>query len=227
MQVNKDPPQEIPKGSYLHHWEAKVRKFFKYFEIHKRAAHEWIQRARANPFTKTQEFLRFRSRFEAPDLYELRQQLGDITKAEVSSVNHTIGKEGSYYFRKARGEPAKIVAYRKNILWVAGGGVLGTAYTMIYHQKGFVWWIAPFLPLVFYVLYNRIRQPTENLANSYRFILAKRVATAQMAEHEKEFNLLKRNNPKLHELSEYLKNEKKTVYELEQKMIEDITHDKF
>ena len=118
----------------------------------------------------------------------MRQQLGDITSAEVSSINHSFGKESPYYYRKAKGEPAKIVAYRKNILWVAGSGALGVAYTMIYHRKGTVWWIAPFIPLVLYVLYNRVRPPVDNIGNCYRFIIAKRTATAQMVEHGNSYS---------------------------------------
>ncbi len=227
MQVSKDPSHDIPKGTYMYAWESKARRFFKYFEMHKKAAHEWLQRVRTNPFTKTQEYLRFYSRMMTPDVLELRQQLGDITGAEVSSVNRVVAKDSPYCFRKARGEPAKMVAYRKNILWVAAASTFGVAYTMIYHRKGLLWWVAPFLPLVFYVLYNRSRQPVEEIANGYRFILAKRTATVQLAEQDKEFAMLRKSNPKLNELSEYLKVEKKTVYELEQNMIADIACNKF
>ena len=227
MQVNKDPPHEVQKGTYLYQWETKARRFFHYFEVHKKAAHEWIQRFQANPFTKTQEFLRYHGRMKGPEILELRQQLGDVSKAEVNSVNQALGKESPYYFRKGRGEPAKIVGYRKNILLVAGASFLGVAYTMIYRRKGFVWWVAPFLPVVLYFIYNKVRQPTENVANCFRFIIAKRVATAQMAEQDKEYAVMKKNDPKLNELSDYLKVEKKTVYELEKKMIDDIVGNKF
>lgn len=227
MQLNKDPPAEVQKGTYLYNWEAKVRKFFKFFEMHKEGAHESIQRLETNPFTRTQEFLRFLHRFKAPELYELRQQLGDISSAEVKSVRKAIGKESAYYFRKARSEPAKVLAYRKNILLVGGLSGLGFAYTMLYHRKGFVWWVAPFIPLVCYVLYNRMRQPWEETANVYRFILAKRTATAQMQEQEKTFAALKKTNPKLNDIAAHLQSEKKTLYELEQQMIADITNQKF
>ena len=227
MQVNKDPAHEIPKSSYLYNWELKARKFFKFFEMHKKAAHESIQRLGSNPFTKTQEFLRFLYRFKAPELYELRQQLGDITRAEVSSVNQALGSDSPYFFRKARSEPAKVLAYRKNILLVWAGCGLGWVYTMVYQRKGMLWWVAPFLPLVLYVFYNRVRQPLESTANAYRFILAKRTATAQMAELEKEFEGAKKTSPRLIELADYLKVEKKTLYELEKQIIDDMASGKF
>ncbi len=227
MQVTKDPPQEIPKNSYMYNWEAKARKFFKFFEKHKAGSHESIQRVQTNAFTRTQEFLRFMYRFKAPELYELRQQLGDITRAEVKSVNQAIAKDSPFIFRKSRSEPAKVLAYRKNIIWVGAGCGLGWAYTMIYHRKGVVWWVAPFLPVVMYVLYNRVRQPLELTANAYRFILAKRTATAQMAEREKDFGAMKKSSPKLLELSDYLKTEKKTLYELEQQLLDDLASGKY
>ncbi len=227
MQISKDPPHDIPKGSYMYNWETKARRFFKYFEMHKKGAHEWMQRVRVNPFTSTQEFLRFYSRMMTPDILELRQQLGDITGAEVSSVNRVVTKHTPYIFRKARGEPAKMVAYRKNILWVAAASTFGVAYTMIYHRKGLLWWVAPFVPLVFYVLYNRSRQPVNDIANGYRLILAKRTATAQLAEQDKEFAMLRKSNPKLNDLADYLKTEKKTMYEMEKEMLDDIMKNKF
>lgn len=227
MQVNKEPPSGIVKNSFIYHWEEKARKFFHYFEVHKLAAHEWIQRVQKNPLTKTQEFLRYHNKLKSPDILELRQQLGDVTKAEVSGLNSSFGSESSYLYRKGRSEPAKIVAYRKNILLVAGAGALGVAYTMLYHRKGFVWWVAPFLPLVFYICYNRARQPAEDIANGYRFILAKRTASALMQEKEKDFSQIVKDNAKLKELGDYLKVEKKTVYELEKKMMEDIVKGTF
>eukprot|EP00826_Nyctotherus_ovalis_P053278 TRINITY_DN6898_c0_g2_i8.p1 TRINITY_DN6898_c0_g2~~TRINITY_DN6898_c0_g2_i8.p1 ORF type:complete len:228 (-),score=51.88 TRINITY_DN6898_c0_g2_i8:92-775(-) len=227
MQVLKDPPYGIPKNSYMYHWETKVRKYFTFFEKHKNGAHESLQRVHSNPFTRTQEFLRFLYRYKAPEVYELRQQLGDITKSEVASANKALGKTGSYHFRKARGEPAKVLAYRKNILWVALLSAGGVAYTMIYHRKGRLWWIAPFAPLILYAVYNRVRQPIESTANVYRFILAKRIATAQMAGQEKEMINMIKAYPKLSNLRGYLIGEKTTLYELQQNMINSIINDKF
>ena len=227
MQVSKDPPAEIPKSSYLYQWEQKVRKFYNYFEVHKKAAHAWVQRIQTNPFTQTQEFLRYLGRLKEPDILELRQQLGDITKTEIGFVNKAFAKERRNYYRKSRSEPARIVAYRKNIALVAGGSLLGLWYTMIHMRKGLLWCGAAFVPLVFYMLYNRVRQPEEDVANCYRYILAKRTATALMQEQEREFAPLLKGNPKVKELQDFLKVDKKTLYELEKKMIQDIAEEHF
>lgn len=226
MQVSKDPPQGVSKHTYIYNWEVKVRKFFNYFEKRKNGAHESLQRVHSNPFTRTQEFLRFLYRYKNPEIFELRQQLGELQKSEVSTANHVFGKSCPYYFRKTRGKPGKILAYRKNIAWVGGLSIAGLCYTMIYHRKGRLWCLAPFVPLVLYMIYNRVRQPLESTTNVYRFILAKRIATAQMAEHDKEMNNYIKKYPKLAKVKDQLISEKKTLYELEQVMINDIVNNK-
>jgi len=225
MQVTKDPPHNLSKNSYIHQWESKVRKHFNFFETHKNGARESLQRLHSNPFTRTQEFLRFLYRYKAPEIYELRQQLGEITKSEVTAVNKAFGKACPYTFKKAK-EPARITARRKNTYLVALLSAGGLGYTMIYHRKGRLWWIAPFIPFILYTIYNRVRQPLESTANAYRFILAKRIATAQMAEHEKEMTDTIKKYPKLAKVKSYLLNEKKTLYELEQDMVNSIVNDK-
>ncbi len=227
MQVSKDPPAEMQKNTYLYQWELKVRKYFRYFETYKKAAREWVQRVQKNPFTRTQEFLRFLNKLKAPEILEMRQQLGDISKAEVSAYNKTFAKERSCYYRKSRSEPARVIAYRRNIVWVACASVIGTWYTMIRVRKGFLWWAATWVPFVFYLIYNRARQPVEEVSNCYRYILAKRTASAQMSEHDKEIAVLLKDNPKLKELQSYLKTSKLTLYELEHKMLQDIVKGQF
>eukprot|EP00826_Nyctotherus_ovalis_P053276 TRINITY_DN6898_c0_g1_i8.p1 TRINITY_DN6898_c0_g1~~TRINITY_DN6898_c0_g1_i8.p1 ORF type:complete len:101 (+),score=16.04 TRINITY_DN6898_c0_g1_i8:48-305(+) len=78
-----------------------------------------------------------------------------------------------------------------------------------------------------YAVYNRVRQPIESTANVYRFILAKRIATAQMAGQEKEMINMIKAYPKLSNLRGYLIGEKTTLYELQQNMINSIINDKF
>ena len=98
---------------------------------------------------------------------------------------------------------------------------------MLYHRKGKVWWVAPFLPLVFYVLYNRLRQPLESTANVYRFIIARRTGNAQMIEQKKVVDTLLNTHPRLIDLKNHLEKSKMTIYELEEKMLQNIVENKF
>ena len=117
-------------------------------------------------------------RYHAIDSIALRRQLGEITKDEVSEVNRVLG--GSYRFMRSNSEPGKLSAFNTlELLFFAGaGGALGL-YGRFARGHNNLWLIAGALPVCTFALVHSARQPNMLIDNAYRYLIAKRAATAE------------------------------------------------
>ena len=159
MKVNPDSPV-VNKDSYLYKWDTCARRYFNHFEIHKNAAKHNLQSLFHNIFTMWRDPLHFEWRFRYIDILHHKQQLGDISSAEVAELNSVQGLQNGYYFTKGRKEPAHIFAWRwfpMLALWGFGGGL--AVYAKFVKKYNILWFVAPFVPLWVYIVYNAVRQP--------------------------------------------------------------------
>ena len=87
---------------------------------------------------------------------------------------------------------------------------------------GYNWlWIgAAILPFGFGLLVNKSRQDSDAIQNAYRYLLAKRAASCEFESNARTVN-------KCENLSKLLGNSGETLYELEQKMVDQIAQGKF
>ena len=70
-------------------------------------------------------------------------------------------------------------------LWALGTVVAG--YAKFVKRYNILWFVAPYVPLWAYLFYNWGRQPTQEIENSYNFVLAKRSATAALEANRSRF----------------------------------------
>ena len=112
-----------------------------------------------------------RDRYTCIDTLELRQQLGEITSAEVSEVNRVFGGNPvtGYLFTSSSKEPALLLGWQKfealAFLGV-GGGMAG--YGRFVRGYNNLWLAAAILPFCTCMLAQRSRQPSTLIDNAYR-----------------------------------------------------------
>lgn len=109
-------------------------------------------------FTKWRDAIQFRGRYEHLDSIELRQQLGEISRAEVAECQSVMGS--SYQLFRANNEPAKIVAVKTiPALFYVGTGLGLGAYGKFAKGYSFLWLIAGVLPGMAYWAVQKRNQP--------------------------------------------------------------------
>ena len=161
---------------YLHGWDTAARQYHSFFEVKKQSAADNLLRLRANPFTQWRGMIQMKNRFTAIDTLTYRQQLGEISHAEVAEVNQALG--GRYSFSRARDEPAKLYAYDSAMLgfyFLAGAAIGG--YGFFVKRYNMLWLPAGLAPFTVSLVLNHIRQPVEEMQNAYRYLLEKRAAS--------------------------------------------------
>lgn len=188
MRVTPDSPVQ-DRESYLFQWDTTARKYFNHFEIHKQAARENLRRLFQNFLTRNRDPIQYEHRFREIDQLATRQLLGDISKDEVKELNAVHGSANGTYYVKSMKEPAGILAwnvYPLALLWATGASIAGYARFI----KGYnnLWLVAGFIPMWAYIFYNFARQPTVEIDNCYRYLLAKRAATCEMQANQKTFS---------------------------------------
>ena len=220
MRVLAQSPVE-DKNSYEHKWDTVARSFFNHFETHRTAAIRGTQRLMTGFLTKFRDPIQYDHRLHAIDHITLRQYLGEITKQEVKEVNQVIYPEGRRKFFRSRAEPALLESYHMPSLiglWLFGASLAG--YALVVKKYNILWTIAPFVPIWTTFFYQWMRQPTTDVENAYKYILAKRAATCEMEKNQKKFANSKWMKAKEHEaLQSYLKRNNTTLYELEAELV--------
>jgi hypothetical protein len=204
---------KAPKDvSILGKWDFMVRKWYDYFDFYINDTAEGMRRSRKNILTRTRDYIRGRNAIKRKEMYEIRQQLGEISKQEINDVKSSFSPYCAYWFKKGKDEPAKIYALRKNMLFVA----LACGGWFYYFNKlgvSISWKIASILPLTFYTYYNFRRPPYEDTLNAYRMVLEKRTASARLEEFKPMLSP---------QIVDVLKKNGKTLYEVESQLWKDI-----
>jgi hypothetical protein len=180
MRVTPETPVQ-DKDSYLFQWDSAARRYFHHFEVHKQAARENIRRLFQNVLTRNKDPLQYEHRFREVDSVHLRQLLGDISPEEVHELNQAFGSQNGSFYTKGNKEPASVMAwkiYPLGLLYVAAVGIAG--YAKIIRGYNNLWIAGAFAPFWTYVVYNWARQPTIEIDNCYRYLLAKRAATCEL-----------------------------------------------
>lgn len=179
--------------------------------------------------TRNRDPLQYEHRFREIDSLATRQLLGDISHDEVAELNKVfMMKNGSYYFKSWK-EPAGIIAW--NIYPLAalyGVAVALAGYARFIKGYNNLWLAAPFAPFWTFALYNYVRQPTVEIDNCFRYILAKRAATCELQANSKRFS----KNP-FTQTAEYrnlraaLEQKNLTLYQLEAELVDKINSGNF
>ena len=100
----------------------------------------------------------FSHRFQDIDLLTYRQLLGDVSSNEVTELNRVFRAETGYHFVKGNKEPASIIAFNWLSIALLGATCTGiTVYAKAVKRYNVLWYVAGFVPLATYVLYNYVR----------------------------------------------------------------------
>jgi len=197
----------IKQASFENKWDALVRKWHDYFQYFIDDQSVCLRKSRKNPFTRTRDYLISRNGLKKQEMYEIRQQIGNISKQEMKDVKKCYSPFCAYWFFKGSNEPAKIVAIRKNMLFVAM--FTAFAYVRYIPSRAPVFKVGAIIPMALYTLYNFSRPPYEDLLNCYRMIIEKRKATARLNEEKSVLNK---------DIAFVMKANKKSLYEVENEM---------
>ena len=117
-----------------------------------------------------------------------RQLLGDVSKDEVVEVNRVFGKETGLRFTKGWKEPASILGWHTvpiTMMFLLGVGI--SSYALMVKKYNILWLVGPFVPLDIYLFGNWARQPTQEVENAYKYLLAKRAGTCEYEKNHKRF----------------------------------------
>ena len=213
MRVKKES-QVSDHGSLVYSWDKAARKYFEHFDIQLENYKTGLQKNFNNIMTSWKDASLHHSTFKYIDNLVYRQILGDISKQEVHEVNQVLGMR--YYFTKSRSQPATMFAWDLALSLFWGFGASYAMYGLFIKRYSIVWLIGPFVPLWVMLYYNYQRQPEQELENGYKYIIAKRAATAEYQKHVGKVEASLNNYPKQKdELKKYLEHNNKTLYDLE------------
>ena len=181
--------QEAPKSnpSFLSAWDARVQSYSAFFDANTRAAREDIDSLRKSPFTSWRDVTQTQDRYWKLDALKLRQQLGEITAEEVSEVNRVLGGNPitGYQLTLSKKEPGLLKAWNVGefLLFAGVGGAFG-GYGRFVKGYNNLWLLAAGLPVLAWGLVQNARQPTTHINNAYRYLIAKRAATAEFEANQ-------------------------------------------
>jgi hypothetical protein len=122
-----------------------------------------------------------------------------------------------------RSEPAKVLAFDTKPLFAML--LAGNAYGMwgfFVKRYNALWLAAAFAPFLAATCVAWCRQPTDQIQNYYRYLLAKRAATC---EHEK--NAQRMADLDFGKLKSVMESQNKTLYDIEQSLVERISNGSF
>lgn len=188
MRVTPESPVQ-DRESYLFQWDTAARRYFNHFEIHKQAAREGLRRLFQNVLTRNRDPIQYEHRFREVDTLANRQLLGDISSEEVSELNKVLGLPSGRFYFKSNKEPAGIIAWNiYPLLALYGVSVAIAGYARVVRGYNNLWLAAGFAPFWTYAVYNYFRQPTIEIDNCYRYLLAKRAGTCELQANQKRFN---------------------------------------
>lgn len=126
-----------------------MRQYSQFFEIHGQAAREDLNKLNSSPLTNWKDVTTRQGRYQLVDSLELRQQLGEITPAEVSEVNRVFGGNPitGYMLMRSSSEPALLSACHKleALAFLGAGGALGV-YGRFVRGYNNLWLLAAVLP---------------------------------------------------------------------------------
>lgn len=183
LQVTKKTPIDAEERPFLHAWDTSARLFHRNHELRKSAVSEIVKDLKSNFFTSFRTPIQLRDRYSAADAIALRQQLGEISKAEVREVNKVQG--GATRFTLARSEPALLHGWNSFQAAVfLGVGTAFGVYGKFARGYNILWLPASIVPVSVYLAFSYARQPTQRIENAYRYILAKRIATAEFEANQ-------------------------------------------
>jgi hypothetical protein len=183
----------------------------------KLAAADNLWQVKNSALTSWRNPIQMRDRYTAIDSITMRQQLGEISKDEVAEVNRVLGSP-FVSFSKDRRQPAKLWAWDNlttGALLLSGLGF--TTYGLLGLKSNKLWIIAAPIPAFIYYKINGVRQDQDLIQNAYRYLLAKRSATAEFEQNQASV-------ARSEHLHTALTQSKFTLYELEQQIVAKIEH---
>jgi len=194
--------------------------------VYKQAVREGIHRLSQNWLTRHRDPIQYYHRYQDADIITYRQLLGDISKEEISELNSAFGTPNGLYFTKGYKEPASILGWKTLPLmayWGIGAGFAG--YAKFIKGYNILWFVAPFVPLWMLLYYQYVRQPTQQIENAYKYLLAKRAATCEHEQNRRKFDTAKfAKTPELQQLQEFLRSRNMTLYQLEADLVDRINN---
>ena len=177
----------MSNSPFLEAWDSRVRSYSQFFDAHSKAARQDIASIKSSPFTSWRDVSQTQDRYWKLDSLNLRQQLGEITSQEVSEVNRVLGGNPitGYFMTLSTKEPSLLKAWNlgEGLLWAGVGGAFG-AYGRFVRGYNNLWLIAAGLPVLGWTLIQSHRQPTTHINNAYRYLIAKRAATAEFEANQ-------------------------------------------
>ena len=211
---------------FLHSWDSRVRKYNQFFTIHSMSARDNLQRLQASPLTNWRELTKRHTRYHEVDSLALRQQLGEITPAEVGEVNRVLGGNiiTGYAFTRSSKEPALLQAWHKAefLSWLGLSSALA-GYGRFVKGYNNLWLLAPVLSMTAGGLVQMSRQPHTLIDNAYRYLIAKRAATAEFeANQAKMMANSWAQSAEWGTLSTALSAKGETLYDLEARLVNEI-----
>ena len=85
-------------------------------------------------------------------------------------------------------------------------GAAFSGYAKFVKGYNILWFAAPFFPMWILIFKQYIKQPYQDIENSYSYILAKRAATCEHEKNRRQFDTAKfAKTPELVQLQEFLK----------------------
>lgn len=228
MRVTPDSPVQ-DKQSYLFQWDTAARKYFSHFEVHKQAGREGLRRLFQNFLTRWRDPIQFEHRFREIDTLTDRQLLGDISETEIDELNSVLGSASGSFYVKGMKEPASIIAWKTYpILAMWGISTAIAGYGRFIKGYNNLWLIGGYVPLWTYLFYNYARQPTIEIDNAYRYLLAKRAATCELQANQAKFLQNEfASSEKLGALRAALQAKNQTIYQLEADLVQKINAGSF
>ena len=129
-----------------------------------------------------------------------------------------------YLLTRSRSEPALLQAWHKfeGLAFLSAGAAFGAYGRFV---KGFnnLWLLAPVVPFMTWQLTQRSRQPATLIDNAYRYLIAKRAATAEFEANQAR--LLQNQwaqSPQFASLQGALASKGETLYDLEARLVQQI-----
>ena len=140
-----------------------------------------------------------------------------------------IGLKAGHCYVKSWKEPAGIISWNLYPLTaLLGLGYAIGGYARFIRGYNNLWFVAGFVPFWAYAFYNYCRQPTVELENCYRYLLAKRAATCELQANQRRFNENAfTQSEEFGKLRGILEARNITLYQLEHELIDKINSGNF
>ena len=209
----------------LFKWDSLVRKHFCRFEADKTYQATGIESLYTNPTTSFRDPVQFGHRYAKLETLRLRQQLGEVTSAEVRELNQVFS--GSYSI--SRGFGGQLNGTNRSFLGATWLGCTGlAAFAKVSKGYNIVWLVGSYVPLWTAILYTQVKQPTQLLHNCYCYLIAKREASVALHDGYASFGKNSfTSSSEFKTLKSQLTTSNKTLYELESEIVNAIAENRF